>query len=144
VDGFIDHFTTRLGSTSNYSATTNLSQLTNHHSTCNVYTSPSLATASNSGYSSVSGAHVVTARRIGRNSTIHCPAYNISPRTTYKTPHFHCYTPSFALLRLCCLAMGTCSPSRCIETLWYICLSHGHCIATAIHATILTFFNFLT
>jgi hypothetical protein len=42
-------------------------------------------------------------------------AYNISARTTQKTQLFHCYSPTFELLRVCCLATGTCLPSRCPE-----------------------------
>jgi hypothetical protein len=39
-------------------------------------------------------------------------------------------------LKLCCLTMGTCLPTRCLEMLWYARISHDHCIATAIRAAI--------
>jgi hypothetical protein len=40
-------------------------------------------------------------------------AYNISTRTTRR---LHCYSLSVALLRICCLATGTCLQSPCPET----------------------------
>jgi hypothetical protein len=43
-------------------------------------------------------------------------AYNISARTTQKISHFHCCSPTIALLRIYCLVTGTCLQSRCLET----------------------------
>jgi hypothetical protein len=33
-----------------------------------------------------------------------------------ETSRFHCYSQTVGLLRICCLATGTCLPSRCPET----------------------------
>jgi hypothetical protein len=69
-DWILDLLTTRLGTTSNYSAIANLrsSQITTAAAKsfpvyC-VFTSPSLATASNSGGSSASSAQVLSERRL--------------------------------------------------------------------------------
>jgi hypothetical protein len=42
--------------------------------------------------------------------------YNISVRITKQTSCFLCCSPTVALLRICCLTMGTCLPSHCPET----------------------------
>jgi hypothetical protein len=69
VNGFIDRLYTPLGTTSNYSAD-NLKITTapaKAFAAYWVFTSHCLATASNSGGSSASRAHVVTFRRTTRN-----------------------------------------------------------------------------
>jgi hypothetical protein len=43
-------------------------------------------------------------------------AYNISALTTQKAQLFHCCSATVALLRICCLATGTCLLDRCPET----------------------------
>jgi hypothetical protein len=43
-------------------------------------------------------------------------AYTFSGRTTWKTQLLHSCSPTAALLRICCVATGTCLPSRCPET----------------------------
>jgi hypothetical protein len=97
VNGFIDHLYTRLGTTSNYSATSYLhnSQITTAPAkpfpACCVIISRSLATASNSGDSSASRAQVLSSQPPLQNWTndwLSSLAYNISARTTYKTPRF--------------------------------------------------------
>jgi hypothetical protein len=65
-------------------------------------------------------------------------AYNIFVRTTQKTQLFHCCSPTVVLLSICCLATGTCLPSRCPETPWYIPLTLDLCKATALHASMIT------
>jgi hypothetical protein len=73
VNDFIDHLYTPLGTTSNYSAIADLQSLqittapANSFPAFYVINSRSLATASSSGDSSASRAHVVTIRRIFRN-----------------------------------------------------------------------------
>jgi hypothetical protein len=39
-----------------------------------------------------------------------------SPLTELSTKHFHCCSPTMALLKICYLTMGTCLPSSCPET----------------------------
>jgi hypothetical protein len=74
--GFTDDLNTPLRTTSNYSANANLHtlQITTAPATlfsaCCVFNNHSLATASNSGDSSSSRAHVVSVRRIVRNWTV--------------------------------------------------------------------------
>jgi hypothetical protein len=52
----------------------------------------------------------------GINSHLNsCSAYIISTRTNRKQ-HLHSWSPTVALLGICCLAMGTCLLSRCLET----------------------------
>jgi hypothetical protein len=90
VNGFIDHFYTPLGTTSNYSATANLhnSQITistaKPFPACCVFANRSLATASNNGDSWASRAQVLPSQRPVQNSTklTLSLAYNISTRTT--------------------------------------------------------------
>jgi hypothetical protein len=151
MNWFIDHLCTRLVSTSNYRATANLhdSQITTappkHFPASCVFTSRSLTTAS-----SASRPHIVTLRRISRDSnlffTASCsklpinwlyPLFITFQHGRQKTPLFHCYSSTVALLQFRCLAMGMCLTSRFLETLWYTHLSHDHCIATTIHTTIL-------
>jgi hypothetical protein len=43
-------------------------------------------------------------------------SYNISAQTRQKMPCFHCCGPTVPLLRICCLATGTCLSSCCPET----------------------------
>jgi hypothetical protein len=59
--GFIDHLYTPLGTTSTYSAIANLHTLQITTASAKSFPSRSLTTASNSGDSSVSRTHVVTA-----------------------------------------------------------------------------------
>jgi hypothetical protein len=124
VTRFIDHLYTRLGTTSNYSAITNLhnSQITTEpvkpFPVCYVFTSLFLATASNNVDSSASRAHAILSCLPSHNwtgITLYL-AYNISARTTQETPRFICYSPTVTLLRIRCLATGTCLPSCCPET----------------------------
>jgi hypothetical protein len=124
VNGFVDHLYTWLVSTSKYSATTDLrnSQITTApakpFSACSIFTSHSLATASNSGDPSASGAKVLSLQPFVQNSLNWlCPLLITSQHGPRRNPHFHCCSPTVALLRICCLAMGTCLPSHCPETI---------------------------
>jgi hypothetical protein len=73
-------------------------------------------------------------------------AYNFSAQTTEKIWLFYCSSPVVALLRICCLAMGTCLPSRCPETalvclptLWSLHSNSSTCYNIHIMAKIMTF-----
>jgi hypothetical protein len=99
-----------------------------------VFISRSLATTSNSGDSSAS-------KRLGPTKFLQPPVQNwtlnwqmttnSSPRATYKTQF-----PVVCVF----VAAETCLLIRCLETGWitplFILLSHGHCLATAIHVII--------
>jgi hypothetical protein len=103
--GFIDHFTTRIGTARNYSAISNLhtSQITTVHDksflACCVFTSRYLVMASNSGDSSTSRAQVNSEWRLPsyylfsshtplqkRLGCPNCLPYNCSARSTQRTP----------------------------------------------------------
>jgi hypothetical protein len=103
VTRFIDHLYTQLETTSNKSASANLrnSQITTASAklfpACRVFTSRSPVTFSNSGHSSVSALksclHSLRYRTlltVNRNHCSNCLGYNISARTTQKTPFFYC------------------------------------------------------
>jgi hypothetical protein len=76
VNGFIDHLYPPLGTTSNCSAIANVHILQITTAPSKTFSSllylqqPFLTTASNSGDSSASRAHVITVRRISRNWTV--------------------------------------------------------------------------
>jgi hypothetical protein len=105
---------------------------------CCVFTSRSLATASNSGYSSTSRAQVRSLLSL---------TYRTQLLTDWLAPIVFVTSPLHRLSRkhpsiVACvfIAAGTCLPIRCLETSYitslFIRLSRGHCIATAVHATV--------
>jgi hypothetical protein len=69
-----------------------------------------LATASNSGDSSASRIHDISSQPPVQNSLTLPLAHNNSVQTMWKFP-FVIVVPTVALLRICCLATGTCLPS---------------------------------
>jgi hypothetical protein len=134
VSRFIGHFTTRLGTTSNYSATANLHtlQITAEHikpsTTCGVFTSRSLATASNSEDPSASALEPLVSGEYPANelSTQICPSAE---------PH---RKHSSSAVEYVFVAAGTCLPSRYQATR---VPSRDHLTTTVLHAVI--FLNIL-
>jgi hypothetical protein len=106
---------------------------------CSVLNSCSLATASKSGDPSASRAQILSSQPSAQNSA------KLSVNLLLKTvllisrhgPHrtHQVFIVVVQLLKI---------PSRCPETTLYIRLSRGHCIATTVHATILSFNCWLT
>jgi hypothetical protein len=58
--------------------------------------------------------------------------YNISVWTTQERPHFHCCNPTVALLRICCLTVGTCLLTHCPEMV----AVYSHSLAMGLWATV--------
>jgi hypothetical protein len=134
VNEFIDHLYTRLVTTSNYSATANHnSQITpapaKPFSACCVFTSSSLATASNSGDSSASCAQV------SRTDWFARIVFTIAPRRGRRRNTPFLKVP--LLLRVDSLLWKCVYWAVAYKRVWYIRLSDGCRIVTAVHAKIL-------
>jgi hypothetical protein len=121
---FTDHLYIQLKTTSNYSTTANLhtSQIT----TAFFHPAVSSAAVPWQRLLTVEILQLHTLRfslhslpcRTQLNSQLTLSlAYNISAHTTQKH-HFNCYSPTVVLLKICCLAMGTCLLSQCPEMLF--------------------------
>jgi hypothetical protein len=63
--------------------------------------------------------------------------YKLSARTTQKSPFLSCCT----IVAFMSVAAGTCLPSRCLETASVYLPVSGRCIATVLHATVLSRFK---
>jgi hypothetical protein len=85
---------------------------------CCLFTSCSLVTASNSEDSSASFVQVLTSQTLVQNSLstdlVLCLQH--LGKDHVETRRFNCFIPTVALFRICCLATGTCLPSRFPET----------------------------
>jgi hypothetical protein len=115
ANGFIDHL-------QHTSATANLhnSQITTAPAkpfpAC-VFTSRSLATALTVVIIKLHALKFSLYRLLYRTDLVAPIVLKITPGTDHvKTQLFHCCSPTVALLRICCLATGTCLLSRCSET----------------------------
>jgi hypothetical protein len=85
---------------------------------CCIFTSRSLATASNSGdfFSFTRWGPLFTASRAELTLNWLIPQLITSRHGPRWKPRFHCSTQIVALLRICCLATGTCLPKRSLFT----------------------------
>jgi hypothetical protein len=75
----------------------------------------------------------LTLKRLNSKSHL---AYNLSSRTTQKTQLLKHCNSALALLKIYCLATGTCLPSRCPDTTLLYPYTSRSLLATALHATV--------
>jgi hypothetical protein len=106
-------------STSNHSATIHKSpqhSLSYLETAIYVFTNCSLATVSNSVDSSASLSQVLSAQPPHRAQLNFIPFLRYLATDHVETPCFHCFSPSVAFLRFCCLSTGTYLPNPCPDT----------------------------